>query len=190
MNWSVAKIGTIYQKPAHAIGLSAPPTPPIGCVLDLAGLPEVGNKIYDRSPYGNHGAITGATWKRLPSGLWVLDFDGTDDVITGSDAALPSGTTARSVLMWVNLDVLKDYQAFFSYGTGANGQALMFTSDHAAGAGTDKLLVGRYGAGQTASTGSISASIWQLIGFTMDANLAIIHYINGVASGTGRCRCP
>src|SRR3990167_10553439 len=36
---------------------------------------------FDRSRYQNHGTITGATWKRLPSGVWVMSFDGTDDNI-------------------------------------------------------------------------------------------------------------
>lgn len=57
-------------------------TPELGCVLCLPGLPGGGSGIYDRSPYANSGTITGATWKRLPSGLWCLDFDGQDDSIS------------------------------------------------------------------------------------------------------------
>ncbi len=56
--------------------------PELGCVLSLSGPPGGGNKIYDRSPYGNIGTITGATWSRLPGGLWCLSFDGGDDYIT------------------------------------------------------------------------------------------------------------
>ncbi len=89
MNWSAGKIGTINQRSARANGLSIPP---IGCGLHLLGLPGGGNKIYDRSPYGNIGTITGATWVRLPSGLWCLSFDGggagDDKVNLGSDASL------------------------------------------------------------------------------------------------------
>jgi len=59
-----------------------PPEP--GCVLYLPGLPGGANKIHDRSPYGHTGTITGATWVRLPSGLWCLSFDGTDDYIAVS----------------------------------------------------------------------------------------------------------
>ena len=55
--------------------------PELGSVLYLTGLPCGGSKIYDRSPYGNHGTITGATWKRLPSGLWYLDLDALDDYV-------------------------------------------------------------------------------------------------------------
>ena len=61
--------------------------PELGCVLDLTGLPGSSSRIYDRSPYGHECIITGAVWKRLPSGLWYLDHDGTDDVATVTNAA-------------------------------------------------------------------------------------------------------
>lgn len=50
--------------------------PEIGCVLDLTGLPSGGSKIYDRSPYGKVGTITGVTWLQTPGGIWCLSFDG------------------------------------------------------------------------------------------------------------------
>ncbi len=56
--------------------------PELGCVLHLPGLPGGGSKLHDRSPYGNAGTIVGATWIRLPSGLWCLSFDGSDDKVT------------------------------------------------------------------------------------------------------------
>lgn len=95
MNCSAGKIGTISKGSARANGLS---TPPIGCVLHLPGLPGSGNKIYDRSPYGNIGTITGATWTRLPSGLWVLSFDGTDDRIEIPSLAMDGD---RTLEVWV-----------------------------------------------------------------------------------------
>jgi hypothetical protein len=33
-----------------------------------------GFTLVDRSRYGNHGTLTGATWVQLPSGAWVMDF--------------------------------------------------------------------------------------------------------------------
>jgi hypothetical protein len=53
--------------------------PGLGCVLYLPGLPGSGNKIYDRSPYGNIGTVTGAVWKVTPGGVLYLSFDGIDD---------------------------------------------------------------------------------------------------------------
>lgn len=55
--------------------------PNLGTVLYLTGLPGHGDTIYDRSPYGYHGTITGAVWTRLLTNSWVLDFDGSDDVV-------------------------------------------------------------------------------------------------------------
>lgn len=98
MNWSAGKIGTIYQRSAHANGSS---TPPIGCVLHLVGLPGGGSKIYDRSPYGNIGTITGATWRRSPSGLWLLDFDGSDDYVDCGNGAALAITEQLTMLVWL-----------------------------------------------------------------------------------------
>ena len=83
--------------------------PQLGCVLYLSGLPGGGNKIHDRSPYGNQGSITGATWKRLPSGLWCLSFDGNDGFVNFGDLDIFSFTDgagadlAFSLEVWVNL---------------------------------------------------------------------------------------
>ncbi len=76
-------------------GYSYPPAEP-GCVLYLPGLPGQGATIWDRSNQGNHGTITGATWRKLPSGLWALSFDG-DDRVT-----IPLGFTGTTIsfLVW------------------------------------------------------------------------------------------
>jgi len=48
--------------------------------------------LHDKSRFKNHGTITGATWIRLPSGLWYLAFDATDDVSKSFDMVFPSLT--------------------------------------------------------------------------------------------------
>jgi len=75
--------------------------PELGCVLFLPGFPAGGNKICDRSPYGNRGTITGATWRQLPSGLWCLSFDGSDDDVKcgNSPSLLIAGDLTQEV--WV-----------------------------------------------------------------------------------------
>ncbi len=75
--------------------------PQLGCVLSLTGLPGGGSTIYDRSPYGNIGTITGATWVRLPSGLWCLSFDGTDDYISITDNSSLDLVNAVTTEQWV-----------------------------------------------------------------------------------------
>jgi len=74
--------------------------PELGCGLYLPGLPGSGSKIYDRSPYGNNGTITGATWTRLPGGLWCLSFDGTDDYVNCGNAASLHTSANLSIEMW------------------------------------------------------------------------------------------
>jgi len=79
--------------------------PELGCVLYLPGPSGGGSKTQDRSAYANHGSITGATWARLPGGLWYLRFDGTDDYADcGNGDSLKNITLAISVLAWVNTD--------------------------------------------------------------------------------------
>ncbi len=181
MNWSVAKIGTIYQKPAHTIGLS---TPPIGCVLDLAGLPGGGNKMYDRSPYGNIGTITGAAWVRTPGGLWCLDFDGADDYVTIPDDPSLDITTTLTALVWVNTsDVSTTRVSLSKYKvTGGNrewqidresadGEVCVYFGDPADGS---------YEGREVTDTAYYVNNTWLLTGFTFNAGTVVI-YINGVA---------
>ena len=75
--------------------------PELGCVLSLSELPGGSGKVYDRSPYGNIGSITGASWVRLPSGLWCLSFDGNDDYINCGNNVSFDMTDAITVEAWV-----------------------------------------------------------------------------------------
>ncbi|KKN81719.1 hypothetical protein LCGC14_0316310 [marine sediment metagenome] len=60
--------------------------------------------IRDRSGFGNDGAITGATWVQNSKGLWVLDFDGIDDIVTcGTDSSIDEiFDGGGAVEFWVN----------------------------------------------------------------------------------------
>jgi hypothetical protein len=77
--------------------------PELGCILFMPGLPGSGNRIYDRSPYGNIGTVTGAVWKQMPSGLWYLDFDGLDDFVecaTNASHDITSDITLKAWVYW------------------------------------------------------------------------------------------
>uniref|UniRef100_A0A6M3KMJ4 Uncharacterized protein n=1 Tax=viral metagenome TaxID=1070528 RepID=A0A6M3KMJ4_9ZZZZ len=67
---------TVLEKPKLYI-----PPAPANSVLYLTGYPPLGSTIYDRSGQDNDGTITGATWVRLPSGLYGISYDGTDDLV-------------------------------------------------------------------------------------------------------------
>jgi len=43
--------------------------------------------FYDVSQFGNDGTITGATWLKLPSGLWVTSFDGSSYIDFGDQVS-------------------------------------------------------------------------------------------------------
>lgn len=80
--------------------------PPNNCVLYLPGYPPYGTKIYDQSVNGNDGTITGATWTRLPSGLWVLDFDGVaSNIVIADNASLAFGTSDFTFEVWIKPSV-------------------------------------------------------------------------------------
>jgi len=72
-----------------------------GCVLYLPGYPGSGSSIKDFSGSGNHGTISGATWVRLPSGLWCLSFDGVDDYVNlGNPISLQITGKEIAVELW------------------------------------------------------------------------------------------
>jgi len=79
--------------------------PGADCVLYLPGQDDAYSAtVRDRSGNGNNGTITGPTWTRLPSGLWVLDFDGSDDKVVSTSyfGDVNFKTTAFSVEWWAN----------------------------------------------------------------------------------------
>lgn len=72
-------------------------------VLNLSGQDQaIGSTLKDRSGNGNDGTITGATWAKLPSGLWYLDFNGSSNYVNiGTDSSLD--ITAQITLeVWCN----------------------------------------------------------------------------------------
>ena len=72
-----------------------------GCVFegqrfrspDTVAPPDV---LPDVSRFGNDGVFTDITWERLPSGLWVMDFNGATSIITIGDIGV-----ARTIEFWI-----------------------------------------------------------------------------------------
>lgn len=90
----------------HGVNINGYDYPPAldGAVLYMPGLPGYGSKIWDRSQGGNHGTIVGATWERLPSGLWTLRYWGDDYVNIDSALTSLAATTKGYWGIWVKLD--------------------------------------------------------------------------------------
>jgi len=162
--------------------------PMLGCVILLSGLPGSGSKIYDRSPYGNIGTITGATWKRLPSGLWCLDFDGTDDFV---EIAYNEGLNVDghfTVKTWFNAEVFTQnnfYPALVSRMLGNSG----FTLEKTNNALTFSLWLGDGVDIQgSATTTSIQTDTWYQIVAVYDGQIKM--YLNGIVEGTPATQDP
>jgi hypothetical protein len=84
--------------------------------------PRGGNRLFDLSPFRNHGTLTNMTnedWV-VSGGAGALDFDGVNDLVScGRPILLGSGDFTIST--WVYLAVIDDDQVFAgNYGTGAS----------------------------------------------------------------------
>ncbi len=82
-------------------GYDYPPAPS-GSVLYLPGLPGYGDTIWDQTGNGHHGAITSATWRRLPSGVPVLSFDGGANLVNCGRGAPLDNMPAVTMEAWAN----------------------------------------------------------------------------------------
>ncbi len=106
--------------------------PDSSCVLYLEGQQDAySSTIKDLSGYANNGTITGATWVRLPSGLWVNSFDGTDDIINcGTNSVLNFTTGDFSGIAWVKTTVTANVQWIMGRGLGnTDGWAMLIHTD-------------------------------------------------------------
>ena len=88
-----------------------------GCRLFPPMQEGQGTKVYDRSGYGNDGEIHGATWEQLPSGLWVLSFNGTDAYVDCGDISTSNwqNLTVESWLKWDG-STMDSYRVFLYKG--------------------------------------------------------------------------
>lgn len=160
----------------------------LGCVLSLTGLPGGSNKIHDRSPYGNTGTIVGATWVRLPSGLWVLSFDATDDYVSVSSHTSISPTDTITLLTWVKADDANfgawNGKLFFKRVAGQtySDYALDIIADGEAGAGYIRFQFysgGGWQANVVDTSRKVGDDVWHLAGVTYDRT-NYIYYVDGV----------
>ena len=159
--------------------------PDSSCVLSLPGADQLsyGNTIVDRSGSGNDGAITGAVWKRLPSGLWYLYFDGNDDYVDfGTGIAIT--TQDFSLLAWVNRASQGAYSHIFGC-SAVNGIDFRIRPNY------DATLPNGYNLTKDAAADAPNANTaitagWHLIGVTFDNSEATAncqYYLDGVGDG-------
>lgn len=137
-----------------------------------------GQDIYRKTT--NHGTIEGATWERLPSGLWGLSFGGAADYVNCGDNSIFNFTSELfSVETWLKLHA--SYTAagalVFRGGHGADG---WFLGAGWPGGSILSFYTNQAGVGQNTDTGNISLNTWYhcVAVRTSTANVNI--YLNGV----------
>jgi hypothetical protein len=117
--------------------------------------------IKDKSGFGNHGTITGATWVRLSSGLWVLNFDGIDDTVNCGSRVSLNILSSFTLLAWIKKPAHQNTWITIlskgSYGWSYN----LFIAD------TNKLFGGFYGVG-VGSADILPLNQWTLVGIVFD----------------------
>jgi hypothetical protein len=161
-----------------------------GCVLYLNGQqdPQSG-VIKDLSGYSNHGTITGATWVRLPSGLMVNSFDGTDDIINcGSGASLDAITGNVTSLAWINATSLGEGNVGVVLRKGDFGSGSGFFLS-CVGAQTIRAVVYVGGVAKVCpmADNSITFGKWALAAMTNDGSnvTAYVNQASGVPTASG-----
>ena len=167
--------------------LLAPPA--LGTVLSLTGLPGGSNKIHDRSPYGNVGTIVGATWAKLPGGLWCLSFDGSDDLVSCGTSSVLNPSDDMTLMAWIKMSgfsggngngfgiITRDavnQRAYVFQIAATNGYINFYVSKTAAGAFTSLI-----------DTAAIPTERWNLVTgtyhFVADGSSLIEIFLNGVS---------
>ncbi len=139
--------------------------------------------IYKRT--ANNGTITGATWKRLPSGLSYLDLITDDKVDCGAAASLNLSTGTHTILMWaaVSMDCMAGYQTLCCKNRVDSGNAVIDLVGF--GAGNVALYVENAGTQIQIVAGSIVADTWYLFGASIDLTGQVAELcVNGVSQGT------
>lgn len=137
-----------------------------GCVLWLPGQDDAYSAtIRDRSGYGNDGTIIGAPWEKLPSGLWALHLDGSDDEIDCGTTETHNPTPI-SFCVWVKADTFGNAYNGVEAKEVTNGHTLMVKS-------TGKLAIyftGMSSGGTYDGTGALTLVVdtWYFLAYTYD----------------------
>jgi trimeric autotransporter adhesin len=126
----------------------------------------------------NHGAVVGATLvaDRLGNQNSAYSFDGTT-YIQCPDAGLPSGSSARSVSLWIRIAAFGGITYPFGYGAGVASSAF-YTCVDEVNSGGPYIEVGMAGGGDLPRWHGPTTNVWYHVVVTYSNSLASL-YING-----------
>ena len=140
--------------------------------------------LEDESRFGNDGAFLGdgePDWIRLPSGLWVLRYDGSDDIID-CGTALSLSPAKITTMAWIKTsrasqDILHRYVGAGdqrAYDLFIDGTKLYLAANPDGESGSETLI---------ASDTAVNGNVWTYVTATSDgSNLNL--YVNGVVDAT------
>ncbi len=136
--------------------------------------------LADVSRYGTDGTITTANWVRLPSGLWVLDFNSaTPDYveITPTPTQLDFTSEDLTLLVWANIDAVGARKRIIDRGlVNSDGYEFFIDSNNLIYFRTNQAAAFQESYSATPLT---VAGGWYHIAFTRSGASAI-PYLNGV----------
>jgi len=153
----------------------------------------IGPTAVDRSGYGHHGDIFGATWTSPGFGSdWCLEFGGDGDYAVDEDAELYlNGLSAITVAMWIKSDVINTDRGFID-GEEPEGSddviCMRYDSAGATYGGDDVFKMGitvaiddvNTSTQQLESSSLVQTTDWQHAAMTWSSGQVIKFYINGV----------
>lgn len=150
---------------------------PNDSVLYFPGLHPGGSTIKDYSGQDDDGTITGAIWRRLPSGLWYLDFDGDDKVeITDTLVNSLSTTTVGTIILWIkpaDTSVTNRLIVFGDTGGQASQVAFYISS---VGPAALVQVSGTTQWGVDTDSNPLSNDVWACIGLVQDGTEAVLYH--------------
>jgi len=152
--------------------------PELGTKLYVPFLPGGGDVLFDRSPYGAHGAISNAQWTGPPDSFLEFDYTIPSYVeIPASYDQLDFTSGEFSIVMRVYVNTPRDFSRLLSRGR-SSVDGHFFFMDHR---GVLEFRTSQLGAAQRTWTdvGVVTNSSLQTIGLTRDgANVTLLR--NGV----------
>lgn len=138
--------------------------------------------LVDRSRFGNDGAFTNITMVQLPSGLWVMSFNGATSVVNcGVDSSLDAMVDALSLEAWVNFSVATHHMGIIEKNH-AYDEGWGLTSTDPAGI----IRMERWGLADDTtadSTKAVNNGEWHHLLGSYDGTYSKV-YINGIEDGS------
>lgn len=142
---------------------------------------RLNGNLTDSSVSNNAGTLGGPTNPTPTTGKFGGAYSFNQGKVSFSDAALPSGSSARTVSAWVYPTFLSGSSAILSYGTTT-------TNGHAFGLFYGTSTISVLGEGTTppygySATYTLPINAWSLVTATFDGSIVTI-YVNGVSVGS------